>query len=116
MERIKENLTIIIMIILAIAICVGAMYFMEFNSFTYYTQIDNSKIQELSISDDMKYKYTLDCYNEKGKKKEISFKTSRQLRESAFLKLKVITFTGVNSWEEVQYEELPDKVKVNYNE
>ena len=61
----------------------------------------------------MKYEYTLDCYNETGKKRELKFKTSRELKEDAFLKLEVKTF-GVHSWEEVQYNELPEKVQANY--
>ena len=35
------------------------------------------------------------------------------LKEDAFLKLEVKTF-GVHSWEEVQYNELPEKVQANY--
>ena len=41
------------------------------------------------------------------------FKTSRELKEDAFLKLEVKTL-GVHSWEEVQYDELPKKVQTNY--
>lgn len=48
------------------------------------------------------------------KKKEFTFKTSRELREDAYLKLKVLAITGVNNWEEVQFDELPDKVQKNY--
>lgn len=47
------------------------------------------------------------------KKRELKFKTSRELKEDAFLKLEVKTF-GVYSWEEVQYNELPEKVQTNY--
>lgn len=115
MENIKEKLPIIIMTLLAIIIVGVVIFLMEFNSFEYYTQIDNTKIEKISSSDDMKYEYTLNCYNVNGKKKEIKFKTSRELRESAYLKLKVIPFTGVNNWEEVQFDELPYKVKTNYN-
>lgn len=61
----------------------------------------------------MKYEYTLDCYNEKENKKEMKSKTSRELKEGAFLKLEVKTF-GVHNWEEVQYGELPEKVQTNY--
>lgn len=116
MESLKEKLPMIIAIIAVIAICGVAVYFMEFHQEVYYTQIDNTKIEKLSISDDMKYEYTLDCYNENGKKKEIKFKTSRELREDAYLKLEVMIVTGVHAWEEVQYNELPEKVKVNYAE
>lgn len=114
MENIKEKLPIIIAVIVAIAMCFVAIYFLENYESVYYTQIDNSKLKKISNTDDMKYEYTLDCYNEKGKKKEIKFKTSRELKETAFLMLEVRTF-GVHSWKEVQYNELPKNVKINYN-
>lgn len=113
MESLKEKLPMIIAVVVAIAICIAALYFFERYESVYYTQIDNTKVAKLSSTDDMKYEYTLDCYNEKGKKKELKFKTSRELREDAFLKLEVKTF-GVHSWEEVQYDELPEKVQTNY--
>lgn len=116
MEDIKEKIPMIIAIIVAIAICGIAIYFMEFYQATYYTKIDNTKVEKISANDDMKYQYTLECYNENGMKKEIKFKTSRELREDAYLKLDVMLVTGVHSWEEVQYNELPDKVQANYTE
>ena len=63
----------------------------------------------------MKYEYTLDCYNENGKKKELKFKTSRELREDAYLLLEVRVL-GVHTWKEVQYSELPEKVQNQYSE
>ena len=62
----------------------------------------------------MKYEYTLDSYNENGKKKEIKFKTSRELKEDAYLMLEV-RILGVHSWKEVQVNELPEKVKTALN-
>ncbi len=114
MEEIKEKIPMIIAAIVAVAVCAIAIYFLENYEAVYYTQIDNTKIEKLSTSDDMKYEYTLDCYNESGKKKEIKFKTSRELREAAYLMLEVKTM-GVHSWKEVQYNELPEKVQTNYN-
>ena len=113
MESLKEKLPMIIAVVVAIVICVGVLFFFENYESVYYTQIDNTKIEKLSNKDDMKYEYTLDCYNEKGKKKELKFKTSRELREDAFIKLEVTTL-GVHSWEEVQYDKLPEKVQTNY--
>ena len=114
MDSIKEKMPIIIAVIVAIAICGIAFYFLENYESVYYTQIDNTKIQSISATDEMKYEYTLDCYNENGNKKEIKFKTSRELREAAFLMLEVRTF-GVHSWKEVQANELPEKVKTALN-
>jgi len=110
----KEKLFIIIGIISFIMLSIGAFMYIENKEDVYYTQIDNSYIEKLSVNEDMKYEYTLDCYNESGNKKELSFKTGRELRETAFLKLEVRSF-GVHSWAEVTYDELPDKVKINYN-
>ena len=114
MDSIREKMPMIIAVILAIALCGIALYFFENYESVYYTQIDNTKIQGISATDDMKYEYTLDCYNENGNKKEIKFKTSRELREAAFLMLEVRTF-GVHDWKEVQINELPDKVKTALN-
>lgn len=115
MEEIKEKIPVIIALIVAIVIGGIAIYFLEYNESVYYTKIDNTKIEKISSTDDMKYEYTLDCYNENGKTKEIKFKTSRELREDAYLLLEVKTF-GVHSWKEVFYNELPEKVRVNYVE
>lgn len=79
-------------------------------------KVDNTKIETLSTTSDMKYKYKLNCYSGGGHKKTIEFKTVRQLRDGAYLKLVVNALTGVNKWEEVQYNELPEKVKINYTE
>lgn len=113
MESLREKIPMIIAVIIAIAIIGIAVYFMEFYEAVYYTQIDNTKVEKISSSDDMKYEYKIDCYNKNGKKKELKFKTSRELREDAFIMLEVRTI-GVHSWKEVQFEELPEKVQEQY--
>ena len=60
------------------------------------------------------YSYTLLSYDEKGKEKEITFGTSKELREGAFLRLTVIPVRGVMDWAEVSYEELPPAVQKHY--
>lgn len=113
MEDIQEKLPMILAGIVAIVISVLAFYFIENYEGVYYTQIDNTRIERISSSDDMKYEYTLHCYNEKGKQKEIKFKTSRELRQDAYLLLHTRIF-GVYSWEEVKFDELPDRVKIKF--
>ena len=115
MEEFKEKLPIIIAVIIVIALTVGAYYFLVVHKDQYYTQIDNTKIQEISGSDDMKYEYTLTAYNKNGKEKEVKFKTSRELREGAYLELDVMQMRGVINWREVQANELPDDVKTAMN-
>jgi len=116
MESIREKIPMIIGIIIAIAICICGIYFFEGEPTIYYTQIDNEKIVPLSTTESMKYEYTLKCYKSNGKEKEISFKTSRELRENAFLELEVMPLVGVRSWKEKQYDEIPERVRVNYSE
>ena len=111
MEDFKEKIPMIIAVIIVIALAIGAYYFLVVHKEVYYTQIDNTKIEELSESDDMKYQYTLMAYNKNGKEKEVQFKTSRELREGAYLELEVMQLRGVIKWKEVQPEELPDEVK-----
>ena len=111
MEEFKEKLPIIIAVIIVIALMVGAYYFLVVHKDQYYTQIDNTKIQEVSGTDDMKYEYTLTAYNKNGKEKEVQFKTSRELREGAYLELDVMQMRGVVNWKEVQIDDLSDDVK-----
>lgn len=84
----------------------------------YYVRIDNGRIREndtsggvVSFKGTLDYLYTLPAYNEKGKEKEITFGTSRQLREGAYLKLTVSPLRGVVEWKEVEYEELSADVR-----
>ena len=115
MEDFKEKIPMIIAVIIVIALAVGAYYFLVVHKDQYYTQIDNTKIEELSGSDDMKYQYTLTAYNKNGKEKEIQFKTSRELREGAYLELDVMQMRGVVNWREIEQNNLPDDVKTAMN-
>ncbi|MCI8589893.1 MAG: YxeA family protein [Clostridiales bacterium] len=100
-------------ILLVICCIAGGFYYFENHKGIYYSQIDNTKMKELSTSDNMKFEYTLECYNKQGKKKKLKFKTSRELREDAYILLEVRAL-GVHRWEEVQYDELPAKVQQKY--
>ena len=87
----------------------------------YYTQIDNSRVEQMDssggvidFSGGMKYSYELTAYNEKGKEKSVKFGTEKKLKEGAFLCLTVKGVRGVVDWKEVQYDELPTEVQSNY--
>lgn len=114
MENLKEKLPMIIAIIVSLAIWAGIYYLLFCHPTFYYTKIDNTKVTTLPSTEDMKYEYTLTGYTENGRKKEIKFKTSRQLKENAYLKLEVMAIVGVKSWGEVQYNELSEKVQNKY--
>ena len=90
METIKEKIIVIIGIVLVIALCCGAYYMLVYQS-------------------------SLTSYNKNGKSKEITFQTTRELREDAYLKLKVMMTRGVVNWEEVQFDEMPESVQEQYN-
>ncbi len=104
-----------------VGICVCIFFFLEADSTYYYSQIDNSKIEQvesrggvIDFKGGMSYQYTLFSYNENGKGKDITFGTSRELKEGAFIRLTVMPIRGVLEWEEVQYDELPAAVQSNY--
>ena len=113
MENIKGKIFAGIGIVVVIAVFFVIFWLLFYQESTYYTKIDNTKVEQLD-SGDMRYEYTLDAYNEKGNSKEVTFKTSRELKDDAYLKLDVMLTRGVKSWEEVQYDELPDKVQEKY--
>lgn len=106
----KSKVFIVIGIILLLVCCVQGLYYLENFEEIYYAQIDNTKLEKLSTSDNMKYEYTLNSYNKNGKRKKLKFKTSRELKEKAYILLEVKTF-GVHKWEEIQYDDLPQKVQ-----
>ena len=102
MEDFKEKIPMIIAVIIVIALIIGAYYLLFVHKELFYTQIDNTKVQQVSGSDDMNYEYTLTAYNKSGREKEIQFKTNRELREDAYLELEVMSIRGVINWREVR--------------
>lgn len=83
----KGKIIAVIVTVLAIGGCLaGALYYLEKQDEFYYTKIDNSRTRELE------------------------FKTSRKLKEGAFLSLEVRSF-GVHKWQEVNYSDMPSKVQ-----
>lgn len=114
MDGIKGKIAVAIGIIVFSLFLYGIYYLLVIQNSEYYTQIDNSKVESLSTTDNMKYQYTLTAYDEKGKKKEVTFKTNRELREDAYLKLEVMLTRGVTNWEEVQFDEMPKEVQEKY--
>lgn len=114
MKFFKEKFPIIIGVVMFILISGFAYYYVFEKDYMYFTQIDNDKIREITPSGGMKYEYKLRMYDESGNDKMIRFKTSRVLKEDAYLKVKYYFISGVNKWEEVTFDELPEKVKKHY--
>lgn len=118
----KKKVLFGIGIVVVLAICLCVYLLSGAGSTYYYSQIDNSKIEQddadggvIDFSGGMAYSYTLRSYSEDGAEKEITFGTSRELREGAFICLTVMPVRGVLAWKEVQYEELPETVQEQYD-
>lgn len=87
----------------------------------YYTQIENAKMEAvdsrggvIDFQGGMPYSYTLPAYDANGNEKDITFGTSRELREGAFLRLTLVPVRGVVEWSEAAYDELPAAVQSKY--
>ena len=100
----KRKLTIGIaaVVILIVGFIGFCMWFLSGTGSTYYySQIDNSKIEQteskggvINFSGSMDYSYTLFSYDENGKGKDITFGTSKELKEGAFIRLTVMPIQG----------------------
>ncbi len=118
-KRIMVGIMVVVIVVGFICLC---MWFLSGTDSTYYyTQIDNSKIEQvdsrggvIDLKGGMSYSYTLSAYNENGDEKDITFGASRELKEGAFIRLTVMPVRGVLEWSEVQYNELPAAVQSNY--
>ena len=120
----KKQVKIVIGIaaVLLIALIGFCAWFLSGSGSTeYYAQIDNTKVEQvdtkggvISFKGNLPYSYTLLSYDENGSEKEITFGTSRELREGAFIRLTVMPVRGVLDWSEVQYDELPAAVQEHY--
>ncbi len=120
----KKQVKIVIGIaaVLLIALIGFCAWFLSGSGSTeYYAQIDNTKVEQvdtkggvISFKGNLPYSYTLTAYDEKGVEKEITFGTSRELKEGAFIRLTVMPVRGILDWSEVQYDELPAAVQEHY--
>lgn len=117
----KVSAGIVIAVLLTGLACFGGWFLSGSGSADYYTQIDNRRLEEvhsrggvIDFKGGLPYSYTLLSYDEKGKEKEVTFGTSKELREGAFLRLTVMPVRGVLEWTEVSYEELPPAVQKRY--
>lgn len=83
---------------------------------TYYTKIDNAHVAENDSTGDVihlkssePFVYQLHAANEDGHEIEASFGAAHELRQDAYLELKIEPLRGVVYWEEISPEDLPSK-------
>lgn len=99
--------------ILAVLVAFGVAYHFVFDTDTaahWYVQVDNARVQPHEQDAD-EYEYSLDAYDENGGEHDVEFKTTRQLRDGAYLELKTMPLRGVISWAEVQPDDMPDPAR-----
>lgn len=119
-KKIMIGITAVAIVMIGL-VCFCAWFLSGTGSTYYYSQIDNSKVKQteskggvINFSGSMDYSYTLFAYDENGNGKDITFGTSKELKEGAYICLTVMPIRGVLEWEEVQYDELPAAVQSNY--
>lgn len=90
---------------------------------TCYTQIDNEHVREIEPdkgvikpNGGMSYEYSLPAYGQDGKESTVTFGTERELADGRYIKLTSRLFQGVIGWEEVAFDELPQKVQDVYED
>ncbi len=105
----KIPIVMIIILFILIIICIYDCLFSK--SKMYYTKVTN---KEVEVSNN-KYEYNLLMYDKNGMGKRIAFKSSRLLKENAYLKIKYYSISRVNIWEEIDFSKLPSKVKEKYS-
>ena len=118
----KKKILFTLSVLAAGFVCFCIWMVSGIGSDAYYTQIDNTQLEEVSsqggvfdLHGGLPYSYTLLAYNEKGKEKKITFGTARALKEDAFLCLTVMPVRNVLEWSEVSYDQLPEAVQEHYN-
>ena len=117
----KKKILIGIGAVAFVAICFGIFLLSGAGSTYYYSQIDNTKIEQtesaggvINFEGSMDFSYTIRCYDQDVNEKDITFGTSRELKEYAFIRLTLIHIRGVLEWIEIQYDQLPIAVKEQY--
>ena len=103
-------------LILVAGICSMGLLFQSTtdNAENLYSQIDNEKIAPITPHGGLNYRYTLQAYTESGAGKNLDLDTSRELRDGAYVLVRVAPLRGVISWEEVSFDELPASVRIHY--
>lgn len=114
----KGKLAVVIGVLVFIILCGLTYRYVFIKDFIYYTKIDNNELEKVDSGGGvfdkhggMKYEYNLKMCDKNGKIKEIRLGINRELKEGAFVKVYYYFLRGVHKWEEVEYDDLPSKVK-----
>ena len=84
---------------------------------TYYVQVDNERCTPTSeetrqrFGEEMVCEYRLEGVRDDGSTASLSFFTTRELRNGAYLRLDVWPLLGVRGWEEVPWDDVPEAAR-----
>lgn len=91
-----------------VLIALAGLFYLTFLTDTVcYTQVNNLHASEITPRGGMYYQYKLTGYDERGRERELTFQTSRLLREGAYLTVHVAPLRGVTDWAEVTFGDMP---------
>ncbi|MED4072710.1 YxeA family protein [Priestia endophytica] len=117
----KKTAIILIMFLVVLG---GAFLFLQnvninrLGSDKYYTQIigEGKKLEEKATSGEVfvRYEYTLRAVKEDGEAKTVTFTSQTPLRQQAYLELFIKNDKGVTSYEEINEDKVPQKVKEKF--
>ena len=106
------GLGLAVLVVSVLFVSLGILYRTTTDSAeSWYIQIDNNLVTEITPHGGMNYRYPVTAYDEDGGSRSVDFDTSRVLRDGAYLRLEIAAFRGVISWEEVAWEALPAAVQ-----
>ncbi|MCT6924493.1 YxeA family protein [Metasolibacillus sp.] len=115
MKKVFIGLTSLIVLVVAALVIIATVDFNRLGKDAVYVQITgDGDIEKFTASDGevmMMYWYKQPAYKESGEAVDVKFSAGKNLRQDAYLKLYVKKGNEVTSYDEVSYEELPDKVK-----
>lgn len=106
---------LIVGVLIAGGVAASKINFNRVGAKEYYTKIvgagEPRDERDSSGEHYTRYEYSLDGYEKDGgQMKRLDFMANKQLREGAYLKVYVKETKGVTSYQEVQLDEIPDKI------
>lgn len=112
-ERLEDPMARKILVGLVAVVAVGAAVAVVLHSEladpdVAYVQIVNDAVHSIEPHGGMCYSYQLEGVTPAGQTTPITLDTERILRDAAYLRLKTRPLVGVVSWEEVQWDEIPE--------
>ena len=117
MNKGKRTAVAVVTIALAGAMAVFAVGGNLLAAGDYYVKVDHAQMTEndsrggvVNFKGDEPFLYTLPAWNALGEQRDVTFDASHELRDGAYLKLRLEPVRGVVAWEEVQPDELPGNV------